>query len=945
MWSFSGEIVLEYDHTDCGVGCICYRWWRPCLWEHSYEMFSSAFIKRPVLLAEAHKHLGLFQDLGGGLVMLVGPAGHGKTTLVREIRAQVEIESTGRGAIPMIVASGERLEPALGIWSRLASVTNSSDLMAPEVLLRGATAELTMPERHAAVRELLKGIAIAGVPLVVIDDLQAADQASLIVFSQLVELLSESGVVIVAASRGSAAVSDDLSRAAHEVLEHHAVVVEVPAFTVEEVRERLELAGGSKSWCKRRAPLVHELSGGNPLIVDRLIAQNLSTSSLEKLDLESFQSANLSQSVRDVWMVPLKALTFTQYRALQVIAALGDLADRALVMGVTLANSSEAKVLFDELLAGGLIAQLPLSPCYRVAHPGIAEALSEMAADGVALSEREHLRIARLLVQRRDPVDPRLIARHLRSAGSLVDPSELEQVARRAVSHAVHWGDPAAEAEAWTLVLEAQAAHGRDAHLSWDDLLAAAQAFRASGHEARGRELAREAAARQEHLDPVAFAEAALVVAEEVEFHGDALDMMTMLRRAHDAIFNLPDQVLLQIKVLTTLSQLEMMAPLNALRPPFRLEPAQELVVPTARWNWVTQLEDARLRTDQAEELARRLGDPEVEARVGLVWRLAHFSPKFAGQRWERTERARRVLTSRADRGLAVCAVMSDLWERGDRAGVDGAMTELAGLVAETGDPRLRWRYLSARSGLDRVSGDLNAAEAGSVQAGIQGAVAGVHSAALVRTEQRVLYEVDRLEGYETAIGWTQLIATVQHLPLLAGLLSLAGDLQRAGVAGVEVSVPDVRALVERLTSSVASEPNWMMASAFAASATAACHDPVAAKGLIELLSPYADRVVRESWGTISEGSVARLLGALFGVVGDLSAAQEMFTVGEACDRSAGFHRAVLIGTLDRVECELAAGFVDPTDATVIAQEVARDARSRGMLAIAARAERLRASI
>jgi hypothetical protein len=904
-------------------------------------VLESPFIRRVALLAEAHDHLARLEASGGGLVMLSGPAGHGKTTLAREIRAQVERDSTGRGAVPMIMSTGQGREPALGIWARLAAVANSADLMAPEVLLGGAEQALTTAQRFGAVHELVKRIGIAGVPLVVIDDLHAADQASLIVFSQLVELLANTGVLILATTRGVGAMTDELSKAAHGVLEHHGAVVEVPAFTVHETRLRMELTGAPAFWCARRAPMVHEMSGGNPLIVDRVVSRILVDPGSETIELDSFVLDQISHSVVDIWVATLTELPPEERRVLRLVAALGELADKTSVMGATMATSSEAKEIIDHLVARGLIEQLPLSPCYRVAHPGITEALVAMTGDEAALSEHEHLRMARQLVQRRDPVDPRLVARHLQLAGSLVEPSELEEVARKGVAHAVQWGDRAAEAEAWTMVLDAHAAQQPDRQPSDSDLLAAAQAFRASGHDARSRQLAYEVAIRSEQADPLTFTTAALIAADGAEFHGDAPQMLAMLRRAHAAIENLPDQQLLRIDVLAALSQLEMTMPIEAERPPVDVDPEHAVLEPTARWNWVTQPEIAQPRTHEAEELAKKLGDPEVEARVGLVWRLAHLAPEFAAQRWERSERAHRILTSRSDRGQAVGAVLSDLWERGDRAGMDEAMVEMAGIVAETGDPRLRWRYLVARSGLERVSGDLTAAETSSVSAGIQGAVAGVHSAVLVRLEQRTLYEVDRLEGNDTVVGLTYAIATVQHPPLLAGVLSLAGDLVRAGVSDVEVSIPDLRALVERLSSPAAREQNWMMATAFAANAAAASQDQVAAAKLIALMSPYADRVARESWGAASEGSVARSLGALFGVVGDVSAAQEMFVIGDACNRAAGFQRAVLIGTIDRLECEVAAGLLDPAQAVVTAREVARDARSRGMLAIAARADRL----
>jgi hypothetical protein len=899
------------------------------------------FIRRAALLAKAHGHLAQTEAKGGGLVVLSGPAGHGKTTLAREIRAQVERDSTGRGAVPMIVSTGDGREPALGIWSRLAAVANSADLMAPQVLLSGAAEALSMADRFAAVFELVKRMGIAGVPLAVIDDLHAADQASLNVFSQLVELLPGTGVLILATTRGSGAVSDELSRAAHEVLEHHAAVIEVPAFTVNEVCERLELTGASASWCAQRAPLLHEMSGGNPLIVDRVVSQILVAPGADMIEPKSDEFGQVGQSVVDNWVAALAELPVEQRRVLRLIASLGELADKFVVMGTTMATSAEANEVIDQLKARGLIEQLPISPCYRVSHPGIAEALLTMTVDDAALSGKEHLRVARILAHRRDLVDPRLVARHLQLAGALVEPSELEEVARQGVAHAVQWGDRAAEAEAWNIVIGALVAQQPEQNPSDQDLLAAARAFRESGHDVRSRQLAYEVAQRSEQAHPLTFAKAALIAADGVEFHGDAPEMLAMLRRAHEAIEGLPDQQLLQIEVLAALSQLEMTVPLEAQRPPVEAEPEQAVLERTARWNWVTQPEIAQPRTHRAEALASDLGDPEVEARVGLVWRLAHLYPEFAEQRWERSQRAHRILTSRSDRAQAVCAVMSDLWERGDRLGVDAAMTELAGLVAETGDPRVRWRYLTARSGLDRVSGDLVAAEKSSVQAGIQGAVAGVHSAVLVRIEQRTLYEVDRLEGNDIIIGLTNAISTVQHPPLMAGVLSLAGDLARAGVTGVEVSVADLRDLVERLASPAAREQNWMMASAFAANAAAASQDRVAAAGLIELLSPFSDRVARESWGAASEGSVARLLGALFGVVGDVSAAQEMFVVGDACDRAAGFRRAVLIGTLDRLEFEVAAGLVDPTQAAITAREVAADAQSRGMLAIAARADRV----
>lgn len=912
----------------------------------SLLVFEPLLVRRADLLAEARLLLSRCEANGGGLVVLAGPAGNGKTTLARELRAQVERESTGRGQVPMIMTTGEKLEPALGVWSRLAAVTNSADLMAPEVLLNGAAAKLSMSRRYAAVRELLRRIAISGIPLVVLDDLHAGDQASLIVLSQLVELLPSVGVVILATSRGSGVMEDERARAAHEVLDHHGEVVEVPAFTIDEVCERMELSGAPAEWCARRASLVHELSGGSPLIVDRVVSQIFVRPGTATIDFENWVFDQVDQSVMGIWSTTVSALSPPQQRVLRIVAEVGDLADKALIMGVTLSTSEEVKKVTDLLMGRGLIEQLPLSPCYRVAHPGIAEALEMMATatngslDGAELSPQDHLRFARILADRRDPTDPRLIARHLQRAGDLVEPSELEETARRAVAHAVQWGDRAAEAEAWMMVLEARPdRHGADGG-SLRDRLSAARALRASGDEIRGRQFAYEVAARTEESDPLIFAEAVLLAADGAEFHGDALQLVGMLRRAHDLIEGLSDQQMLQIEVLSALSQLEMTVPVEAERPPVAVDPEQADLEPMARWSWVTQPEVAQPRTVAAEELAERIGDPEVMARVGLVWRLAHLSPEYAAERWERSQRAHRVVTSHADQGQAVCAVLSDVWERGDRVAIDARMAELADLVAQTGNPRLRWRYLVAKSGLARVSGDLAGAESASVEAGIQGAVAGVHATVLVRIEQRSLYEVDRLEGTDMVRGLIEAISTVQHPPLLGGVLSLAGDLMRAGVAGVQVSKRDLRDLVERLASPVAQEQNWMMASAFAANATAACQDPVAAAGLITLLSPYADRVARESWGAASEGSVARLLGALYGVVGDVSAAKEMFEAGVELDRTAGFHRAVLIGTLDRVEFEMASELVDPAEAVVTASGVALDAQRRGMLAIAARAER-----
>ena len=137
------------------------------------------------------RHLDAALGGVGGLVVIEGTAGVGKTTLANWCLA---VATRSGGSVHEVGALGPELELPLGIWARIAASAAVAGLPVPHVLLDGAVEQLHPHARYRAVADLLQAMRPAPVVLIV-DDLDRADESSLLLLAQLAPALPGTGVL------------------------------------------------------------------------------------------------------------------------------------------------------------------------------------------------------------------------------------------------------------------------------------------------------------------------------------------------------------------------------------------------------------------------------------------------------------------------------------------------------------------------------------------------------------------------------------------------------------------------------------------------------------------------------------------------------------------------------------------------------------------------------
>jgi hypothetical protein len=189
---------------------------------------------------------------GGGLVVVAGEAGIGKTRLVDEL-------ATGAAASHGVVRgrADEHETVAFGLW---LGPLRQLDLPHPGTDASIAASEL----RWDVVDLLVSGLRSSGPALVVLDDLHWADDDSLWILEHVTDRVVDADVTIVATTRPSAE-----ARAArwHNVY-RRAEVVALDGLDVAEVQELSSRMGATAS----DAEALWRRTGGNPLFIREVVA-------------------------------------------------------------------------------------------------------------------------------------------------------------------------------------------------------------------------------------------------------------------------------------------------------------------------------------------------------------------------------------------------------------------------------------------------------------------------------------------------------------------------------------------------------------------------------------------------------------------------------------------------------------------------------------------------
>lgn len=334
----------------------------------------------------------------GAVLVLEGEAGIGKTRLAEEATALAE---AGGWRSAWTRCADDAGAPALWPWSRLLDQLDLGPL--------DAVADDDPDRSRFALFEDLRArfaeVAARTPLLLVIDDVQAADDSSLRLLTLLAGHLDQLRVLVVVTAR---TVGEQLAPAVQECLtalarEPRARRVQLTGLAEDDVRELLaSVLGADRDEALARR--VHARTEGNPFYVGEL-AQLLRGSDADDADVDTA----LPPSVRDVVERRLDALPGPTVALLRLAAVAGQEADLPLLQAASGSSAEEIVDLLDPAVAAGVLRETGAGWDWRFSHALVQETL----LSGLRRVEaaRLHGRIATAL-EARPSAEPARLAHH-----------------------------------------------------------------------------------------------------------------------------------------------------------------------------------------------------------------------------------------------------------------------------------------------------------------------------------------------------------------------------------------------------------------------------------------------------------------------------------------------------------------------------------------------------
>ncbi len=408
----------------------------------SYAAPVSTIREPDTVLLEREAELDLLTSLlrraregEGGGARLLGPAGVGKTALVRRLAGLAAEQGMG-----VLVASAGQLESRspYGVVRRLfdrplialadderEALADGPARVAVAHVLGAATDPVDQGDLLNALYWLLDGLAARTPLLMVVDDAQWADEDSLLFLGSLRERLRALPVALVVTAREVAAEERGPALAAL-VADRDAVVLELGALSTPGVGALL-----ASTWDARVDDEVveaaAEVTGGNPFLVlalARLLVPDESERTADQV------RAAVPGSVVDSVVDRMSGLTEEDQALVRAVAVL-DAAPTRIAGTLAGLDQAEAERSADRLRRAGLLAE-DAGLAFR--HALLRSAV--YAATGADAREGLHRAAARLLAD-----DPHAAAGHLTASSGTADPWAVELL-RAAAQDAVDEGAP-----------------------------------------------------------------------------------------------------------------------------------------------------------------------------------------------------------------------------------------------------------------------------------------------------------------------------------------------------------------------------------------------------------------------------------------------------------------------------------------------------------------------
>jgi DNA-binding CsgD family transcriptional regulator/tetratricopeptide (TPR) repeat protein len=371
-----------------------------------------AFIGRDSERARLADALAAAQTGRGSLLLVSGEAGVGKTRVVEEVLGHASgtlfirgVAATGGAPFGPVVAALRSF-----LRSEPDGLADCGPLRAHLALLLPELGDAQPTDDRAtlfeAIRCALRTMVAERPAVVLLDDVQASDEATLELLATLAPSLHELPLLVVAAYRSDDLVrSHPLRRLRHD-LRREGELTELSIDPLDAAGTAL-LAGQvlGEPPSPRLADTLHARTGGVPFFVEELTAALAASGRLKdgpagpELALDA--DVPLPQTIRDAVLVQTSSLSEGARRAAEAAAALGSEFDLDLVAG------TQGEEGLGELLAAGLVAEAGQGRA-SFRHPLTREALYD---DIPWLRRRDlHRRLAQALED--GSADPAEVATH-----------------------------------------------------------------------------------------------------------------------------------------------------------------------------------------------------------------------------------------------------------------------------------------------------------------------------------------------------------------------------------------------------------------------------------------------------------------------------------------------------------------------------------------------------
>lgn len=396
---------------------------------------SEPFVGRHSSVAQLDAALADVAHGAGRLALISGEAGIGKSRMLDELASRAGAHdfrvwrgvAYAGGAAPAYwpwveIMRAVLAEPALR--RHLPSDSWAVATLVPELLEPHVRSDDAHTLRFRLFDELTRWFAAASADrpcLIMIDDLQWADVASVELLDHLARGLSRQRVLLASAMRDEAMLAHGASPGEAQALRRlfrAAVHIELRGLLLPEVSELVVALTSTGAVAQasvpnvRSAELLHALTQGNPFFV-RQVVQLLAQRG-EPLEAASLEAAELPPAVREVIQQRLVALPQETRALLRAASAIGESFDAALLARVTRQGLAAVLPALEPALRLGVIRRHDsASHRFDFNHALVRDSLYDEAS----LGQRGeiHAALARALAEHAPGWDPRVlgeIARH-----------------------------------------------------------------------------------------------------------------------------------------------------------------------------------------------------------------------------------------------------------------------------------------------------------------------------------------------------------------------------------------------------------------------------------------------------------------------------------------------------------------------------------------------------